>query len=108
MNGERRKHHRLAVRLPVLLSRPNGEPPTASETVNISSDGFYCTTSQPFIPGERLRCIISLRQGRQAEPYQYLDAEVEVVRIIAPQRESGFGIGCRIWDYRLMRVADTR
>lgn len=104
MNGDQRKRHRLALRLPLLLSRLNSEQhPIATETLNISTDGFYCTTPEPFAPGERLRCLISLRDDLRVpgEAQMYLDADVEVVRIVARNTESGFGYGCRILDYRL-------
>jgi hypothetical protein len=105
MGADQRKYHRLGLRLPVWLSRRNGEHPIASETLNISTEGFYCTTSEPFAPGERLRCRISLPDDRTShkEAGLYLDADVEVLRVtVTAQRDSGFGIACRIREYRLL------
>jgi len=104
MGADQRKFHRLGLRLPVWLSRRNGEQPIASETLNISTEGFYCTTSEPFAPGERLLCRISLPEERASnkETGLYLDADVEVLRVtVEAQREAGFGIACRIREYRL-------
>ena len=105
MGADQRKFHRLALRLPLWLSRRNDEHPIASETLNISTEGFYCTTSEPFAPGERLRCRISLPDDRASnkEAGLYLDADVEVLRVSVPaQRDAGFGIACRIREYRLL------
>lgn len=96
MNGDQRKRHRLRLHLPVLFTRSGG-PPVASKTLNISTDGFYCTAPEPFAPGERLRCQIALPNDSGL----YLDADVEVVRVAMSQRESGYGYGCRILEYRL-------
>ena len=110
MGADQRKFHRLGLRLPVWLSRRNGEHPIASETLNISTEGFYCTTSEPFAPGETLRCRISLPDDRTShkeaghkEAGLYLDADVEVLRVtVGAQSDSGFGIACRIREYRLL------
>ncbi len=96
MNGDQRKRQRLKLHLTVLFTRGDGAP-VPSETLDISTDGFYCTTPEPFAPGERLHCQIALPN----EAGLYLDADVEVVRVAVSQRESGFGYGCRILEYRL-------
>jgi hypothetical protein len=104
MGADQRKFHRLGLRLPVWLSRRNGEHPIASETLNISTEGFYCTTSEPFAPGERLRCRITLPEDRVSnkETGLYLDADVEVLRVtVDAQHEGGFGVACRIREYHL-------
>ncbi|HVO96545.1 MAG TPA: PilZ domain-containing protein [Bryobacteraceae bacterium] len=102
MNGDQRKRHRLGLRLPVLLTRANGDQSISSETLNISTDGFYCTTPEAFAPGERLHCRITLPNERVTSPGLYLDAEVEVVRVAVSMLDSGFGYGCRILEYRLL------
>jgi hypothetical protein len=107
MKDDRRKQERLSLRLPVVLFRANGEDPIASETLNISADGFYCTAKIPFAPGDRLQCRISLPKGHLAptETSFWIDAAVEVVRVTLPRSEPGFGCGCRILDYRVVQQA---
>ncbi len=60
--------------------------------------------TQPFAPGEKLTCLIGLpvRSASSHESFDrlYLEADVEVVRIVI--WGSGFGIGCRICEYRVL------
>ncbi len=73
--------------------------------MNISNNGFYCITTQPFAPGERLTCLIGLPRRLSTSPELtdrvYLEAEVDVVRI-AVNNGDGFGVGCRIFEYRVL------
>ena len=76
-----------------------------TETLDISNNGFYCITTQPFAPGERLTCLIGVpvRSSATREPKErlYLHADVDVVRIVV-NNGNGFGVGCRISDYRVL------
>lgn len=100
---ERRKHARLTLRIPLLLFCAASDSPVQSETVNISSDGFYCTTREPFAPGDRLRCLLPIPAPPDtAESELYIDAEVEVMRVRIDNKTPGFGLGCRIADYRVV------
>jgi hypothetical protein len=98
---ERRKDTRLELRVPVLLFGTESESPVRSETVNISKTGFYCSTKEPFAPGDRLRCLLSISAPCDStESEIYLDAEVEVMRVRVDT--SGFGLGCRIGEYHII------
>jgi hypothetical protein len=98
---ERRKDARLELRVPVLLFGAESENPVRSETVNISKTGFYCSTKEPFAPGDRLRCLLSISAPCDStESELYLDAEVEVIRVRVDT--SGFGLGCRIGEYHIV------
>lgn len=100
---ERRTDVRLKLRMPILLFWAESENPVQSETVDISSRGFYCTTKEPFAPGDRLRCLLSLPVPRDSvESELYLDGEIEVMRVLVDNATPGFGLGCRIADYRLV------
>jgi len=84
----------------------------ALETVtqNLSSDGFYCSSRNPFVPGEQLVCSLSIPIHRldPADSGVELECRVRVVRI-DPVSEAGyFGIGCKIEDYRLTRTTVRR
>jgi hypothetical protein len=76
-----------------------------SETADISNNGFYCTTAQPFAPGDVLTCLIELPVNPPGSPDNaarlYLEAKVDVVRIVV-HSGNGFGIGCQIRDYRVI------
>ena len=104
-NQERRKRTRLRLRLPVLFLRPESDSPLRTETLDISNNGFYCITPQPFAPGEQLTCLIGVPVRSAAtlecKDRLYLQAEVDVVRIVV-NNGSGFGVGCRISDYRVL------
>lgn len=104
-NKERRTRTRLRLRLPVLFLRPEDDGPVQTETVDISNNGFYCITPYPFAPGEHLACMIGvpIRSGAtlEAKDKLYLQAQVEVVRI-AVNGGNGFGVGCRISEYRVL------
>lgn len=100
---ERRRHARLRLRIPVLLCCAESKSSVQSETVDISSDGFYCTSSEPFAPGDRLRCLLSIPSPRDAmESELFLDAEIEVIRVLIDNETSGFGLGCRIAEYHVV------
>ena len=100
---ERREHARLNLRIPVLLCWAESKNPVPSETVNISSKGFYCTTKEPFAPGDRLRALLSLPAPSESKGNElYLDAKVEVMRVLMDNDASGFGLGCRIAGYHVL------
>ena len=104
MADERRRRERLRLRLPVLLLRAESDTPIWSETSDISNDGFYCTTTLPFSPGEKLACMIGLPGQPFGSPRSgqfYLEGQVEVVRLVVSNHK-GFGIGCRISNYHVI------
>jgi len=92
---ERRKSERLPLRLPVRFMRVQAN---SCFTENISSEGFYCISPDPFMPGDRLDVELSLpahNPGR-CEKRVRLNCQVQVVRIDSTWLGPGFGIGCRI------------
>jgi PilZ domain len=104
MIDERRKRERLRLRLPVLLLRADSNTPISSETANISNDGFYCETPEPLSPGEKLTCLLALPTqpsiSAPGDPF-YIEGQVDVVRLVG-DNATGFGIGCRICQYRII------
>jgi hypothetical protein len=104
---ERRRRTRTRVHWRV---RCWGGPLTeALETVtqDLSSDGFYCFSRIPFLPGEKLVCMLRIPAHRldRSDLEAELECQVRVVRIEPLSEEGVFGIGCRIEDYRLTRTA---
>src|SRR5207245_10069527 len=100
VSGERRKRKRVALHWPVRLLRL-GTPLGESRTENLSSEGFYWITQEPFKLGERLQCEIVIPGERfgSSESSIRLQCHVTVRRVENLRR--GFGLGCHIEDYEL-------
>ncbi|MBZ5595294.1 MAG: PilZ domain-containing protein [Acidobacteriia bacterium] len=100
-SGDRRKRKRVAVHWPLRLFRQPGNPLVESTTENLSSEGLYCITGEPFRPGERLQCEIVIPGERLgfSEPSMRLQCHVMVKRV--EHLRGGFGLGCHIEDYSL-------
>jgi len=101
--GDRRKRTRVAVHWPVRLIRQPGAQPVETTTENLSSDGLYCVTREPFQLGERLQCEIFIPGeglGFSESPVR-LQCKVTVRRVENLDAISAFGLGCHIEDYAL-------
>jgi PilZ domain len=100
-SGDRRKRKRVAVHWPVRLFPPAGTSSLESTTENLSSEGLYCITSEPFKTGERLQCEIVIPGERLgfSESYMRLQCHVTVKRV--EHLRQGYGLGCYIEDYSL-------
>lgn len=99
--GDRRKRQRVSLHWPVRLFRQTGRPSVESVTENLSSEGLYCITREPFKNGERLQCEIVL-PGEifgSSEPSLRLQCHVTVRRV--EHLDRGFGLACHIEDYTL-------
>jgi hypothetical protein len=102
---ERRKRKRIALHWPVRLFRDPANPSVESTTENLTSNGFYCISKEPFALGERLECIIAIPAGSfgyNESPIR-LQCRVRVARVEG--QEAGFGLGCYIEDYDLLTNA---
>ena len=102
---ERRKRKRIALHWPVRLFRDPATPSVESTTENLTSNGFYCISKEPFELGERLECIIAIPAGSfgyNESPIR-LQCRVRVARVEGQQ--DGFGLGCYIEDYDLLTSA---
>src|SRR5882762_9961002 len=102
VSEERRKRKRVAVHWPVRLFRDPAAPSVESTTENLTSNGFYCVSTEPFQLGERLECIIAIPAGSfgHAESPIRLQCRVRVARV--EDQRDGFGLGCYIEDYDLL------
>jgi len=76
-------------------------------TQDLSSDGFYCFSRIPFIPGEQLICMLRIPEHHldRSDRATELECQVKVVRVDPVREEGYFGIGCKIEDYRLTTMA---
>lgn len=99
---ERRKRKRIALHWPVRLYRDHGSYSIDSTTENLTSNGFYCVSREPFQLGERLHCIIVVPAGAfgYSEARVQLQCRVQVMRV--ENQSDSFGLGCYIEDYELL------
>jgi hypothetical protein len=107
VSGDRRRRKRVALHWPVrLFSHPESQS-IESTTENLTSNGFYCISNQPFQLGQRLDCVIVIPAGS----FGYSDSPVSLkcrVRVLRVEdQERGFGLGCYIEDYDLLSNART-
>jgi hypothetical protein len=102
-NRERRKRKRIALHWPVHLYRDQGSPQIESTTENLSSNGFFCVSTEPFQLGEQLQCVIVIPAGA----FGYSDTRVRLqcrVRVIRVENQhNSYGLGCCIEDYELLK-----
>src|SRR5579863_3321387 len=99
---ERRKRKRISLRWPIHLYRDENAPSIDSTTENLTSNGFYCVSKEPFRVGEQLECTIDIPSGAfgYADAPVRLQCRVKVVRI--EDQTDRFGLGCYIEDYELL------
>jgi hypothetical protein len=97
---ERRKRTRAALHWTVYLKRPGQEEEVRAETRDLSSQGFFCLSPQPFETGETLGCTIVLPAPGEDAESRTLCGRASVLRVEAAGPRL-FGIACRLEDYTL-------
>lgn len=102
---ERRRRDRLKLRFPVQLCRKDSGAISAL-TDDLSVSGFYCTSDEPFSPGECLSCEISIPEAASVPKggALALHCQVKVVRVEVRGLEPGFGIACQFEDREVASV----
>lgn len=103
---ERRRRPRIALHWPVRLFREPETQSVETTTENLTSNGFYCISHEPFKLGERLDCIIAVPSGNLGFPNSpvSLQCRIRVTRV--EEQRDGFGLGCYIEDYDLLVKAN--
>ncbi len=101
---DRRKRKRVSLQWPVRPFRPAKKDSIDSKTENLTSEGFYCVSREPFHLGEQLECVIVIPAGSfgSSESPVRLRCRVKVTRVESKEAQSGFGLGCHIEDYDLL------
>ena len=101
VSGDRRRRKRVPVHWPLRLFRHPEQPSVESVTENLSSEGLYCITPEPFKLGEDLKCEIVLLGEifGSSEPPIRMQCHLTVRRV--EHLDRGFGLGCYIEDYTL-------
>jgi hypothetical protein len=100
MNADRRRRARVGLHYAVRLSRPDQFRSVKTRTDNLSSTGFFCTSDQPFWPGEHLNCeiVIPSKELGYNSVDLVLHHRVTVVRVEIKGIEPGFGVACEFDD----------
>jgi hypothetical protein len=99
--SERRKHERLALRLPVRFIGGDKSHAVDCFTENVSGGGFYCLSPTAFTADEQKEVHLVLPTRGYSRSGENVDIQcaVRVVRVdsIGPGR--GFGVACQIERY---------
>ena len=96
MPSKRRPRPRLKTRCGIHLLRVDDQVMVTTDTDNLSDEGFYCTSDQPFSPGDRLECEVFVPTGGPDfhGPTLALHGCARVLRVEIRGLEPGFGITC--------------
>src|SRR5450432_3623547 len=99
---DRRGRRRLKLPYSIVLHRLGDSEGIQTTTQDISSDGFFCISEQPFSPHEKLECevVIPAQDLRVSEAGSLvLHCRAEVVRVIADGLKPGYGLACHLEDF---------
>ena len=100
MTGERRRRSRHKLRCCIQLRRVDDHMIVTTETDNLSVEGFYCSSDEPFSPGDRLECEVFIPAEATGfhGPNPLLHRRAKVLRVEIRGVEPGFGIACQFED----------
>lgn len=103
---ERRCNSRLNLALPLVLVRAEGRGHIETKTENVSCNSFYCISDRPLSLDEMVECELLIPGDEVSsvpEPGLRLSCRARVVRVVARESYSGFGIACKLEDYTITR-----
>ena len=107
---DRRGSPRVRLRCPVILWDPTEGSVLRTNTDNISSDGFYCPSTEPYGVGTRLEALLEVPcdslPDHDGHPNLVLQCRVQVIRIDMEPRNLAFGIAFQIESFSVP-VAQT-
>ena len=105
---DRRCRPRLRLALPLVLFRSGEADRIETKTEDVSCDSFYFVSDHPFSPNDRLECELLIPGDKLSsvpEDDLCLRCGVRVVRVLAKGPQLGFGVACRLEDYKISRSA---
>jgi hypothetical protein len=99
MPSDRRWWPRLSLRYGIRLYRPdNQEVAVTAQTDNLSGQGFYCVSEEPFSPGDHLQCELLIPAPHVPSANLTLHRRVRVLRLEIKGLEPGYWIACQFED----------
>ena len=103
---ERRRRFRARVHWPVQFHRHDMQDMPATETKDVSSDGFYVLSRTRFAPGELVDCTLRIPAHRPLSPGGTVPVrcKVRIIRVEDADSRGFHGLGCRIEDYQFPPV----
>jgi hypothetical protein len=105
---ERRVRTRVAVHWAIRLSRPENGRSIESTTEDVSSEGFYFLSDEPFQSGELLTWMLTVPSRMAGCSDLVLCGQARVARVDRAEAGKRFGIGCSIQDYTVVPVLPSR
>ena len=104
--SERRNRIRYSSQWRVCLWGPPLTGVVETVTRNLSSGGFHCLSRVPLPINETVSCTlrIPIHERSRTDSELQLECSVQVVRVEPVDEDGFFGLGCRIEDYRFLRV----
>lgn len=103
---DRRGRRRLKLPYSIVLHRLGDLTGIQTTAEDISSDGFYCISDQPFSPNEQLDCEVLIPpqdSSGATEKNLVLHCRAEVVRVVADGLKPGYGLACHLKDFTISR-----
>jgi hypothetical protein len=105
--ADRRKRTRMQVHWPLRFINGDTTGIVNTVTYDLSSDGFYCVTRLPFVPGELKVCALDVPTSHPKGDERIVSADCTVRIIRVEVLEDGlYGVGCRIENYRFVRPSN--
>jgi hypothetical protein len=105
---DRRCRPRLRLALPLVLIRSGDTDRIETTTEDVSCDSFYFVSDRPFSPDDLLECELLIPgDGVSSVPEDdlCLRCGVRVIRVEERGPQAGFGVACRLEDYKVSRSA---
>jgi hypothetical protein len=97
---DRQQNDRVEMRYAVSLWKPSNGTFTRTLTENLTSEGFFCVSNEPYRQGDQLEATLEVPHGRRWNmPRLALQCQVEVVRVKGRQSRIGF----RIKEYTVIQ-----
>jgi hypothetical protein len=93
----------------MMLYRQGDSRGAKAIATDLSSDGFFCISTEPFVPYEKLECELTVpgeAVGKSPGDRVILRCEAEVVRVVADGLKPGYGVACKLGTGALGLIVD--
>jgi hypothetical protein len=93
--SERRSRPRIAVRQPVSIKSPRGEP-IAGHTRDLSTSGIFLYADAPILEGSELEMVLMLPPQLTADEKRWVCCQATVIRVQGSGKDGPFGVAASI------------